>query len=101
NIVPWVTLGFDRRPRIDFVMPWETHQPNNWCENATPAEAGMQIQAAFDFVKRHKPEANTILVYSWNEDDEGLGVVPKRALDGSGVDRGMLDALKETIARNS
>ncbi len=82
-VVPTVMTGWDRRPRIEAPVPWErTQQPGvgmeNFYETAQPDEIAAHLVAALDFVRaRPAPnQAETALVYAWNENDEGGWLIP-------------------------
>jgi len=84
--VLWTSMGNDRRPRIDFPVSWELNSDGtalpsneqNWAENPTPEQISLQLKRAVDFVARHPVtvESNSILIYAWNEHDEGGWISP-------------------------
>ncbi|MCD9026409.1 LamG-like jellyroll fold domain-containing protein [Cohnella silvisoli] len=79
QVVPWVTIGSDVRPRIDNPGQWGGDlDPNGWGHIGTPTEIGNQLQAALNWNNTNaaSTEANTALIYSWNEFDEGMGITP-------------------------
>src|SRR5919108_3588775 len=38
RVVPWVTTGWDPRPRVENTVSWTTVDPDAWAQRATPAE---------------------------------------------------------------
>ncbi len=69
EVVPLANAGWDGRPR-DY--------PGAWYEPATPAEIADAVKRALDW-NRANPKtarANTVLVYAWNEYDEGGWLSP-------------------------
>jgi hypothetical protein len=82
-VVPTVMAGWDRRPRVEHPVPWETWQkPGDGIEKfyraPSPAELAEHLAHGLDWV-RHNPDAapaNTVLIYAWNENDEGGWIVP-------------------------
>lgn len=84
--VLWMSLGFDRRPRIDFPVPWERTPEGaagpgnsvNWTVNATPIQIEEQLKRAVKFVNENPQtcETQSILLYAWNEHDEGGWISP-------------------------
>ncbi|MCK4746415.1 MAG: hypothetical protein KAT15_05245, partial [Bacteroidales bacterium] len=99
--VPLVSAGADGRPRVETVTPWV---PDPWFyeyyyEYVTPEELASHLGDAIDFVKAHPGscESGAILVYSWNENDEGGWLTP--TLDENGqIDDSRLKAIKELVA---
>jgi hypothetical protein len=96
EVVPVVMSGWDRRPRVERPVPWETWQKpgvglDNYYEAPTPAELAGHLEEALDWIganPRATP-ARTALIYAWNENDEGGWLVPTL---GDGTKR--LDALR-------
>ncbi len=83
-VVPLVMSGWDRRPRIENPVPWETLDPKQTVETALhytppePAELAALVRDAVQWTRGH-PQANperAILIYAWNELDEGGWLVP-------------------------
>jgi hypothetical protein len=78
--IPLVTTGWDRRPRIDHPVTWEgpTADKNAYIQTATPEEIATLLQKALDFNQTHKEQTgiNSVLIYAWNEHDEGGWLCP-------------------------
>ena len=86
-MVPLVNAGWDGRPR---------QYPGVWFLPPTPAELAANLRGAFDWI-RANPEtakADTVLVYAWNEHDEGGWLCPTTAEGAARLDaiRAMVDA---------
>lgn len=99
-LVPLAMAGWDRRPRIEAPVPWERkwQQPgvgmDRYYATPTPAELAAHIADALQFVAA-EPElcpAQAVLVYAWNEHDEGGWLCPTRGADGT-PDTSRLDAV--------
>lgn len=83
KVIPPVGAGWDRRPRVENPVPWETYQVpgvglDKYYERPTPTELGAHLQTALNW-SRDNPsasEADTVLIYAWNEIDEGGWIVP-------------------------
>ena len=87
QLVPWVTTGWSPKPRIERSVSWNTYyKSNGWAMDGTPEEIAQNLRNALTWVKNHKnaTEANTILVYAWNEFDEGGWLCPTL---GNNMDR--------------
>jgi len=72
SVVPLVNAGWDGRPR---------QYGGPWFAAPKPAELADSLRTALSWVQEHKAvaEANTILMYAWNETDEGGWLVPTRS----------------------
>jgi len=98
-VVPLVMAGWDRRPRIERPHPWEPWQKpgegmDRYYEAATPAELATHLQHALQWIASNpsSAKAEAVLVYAWNENDEGGWIVPTL---GEGAAR--LDAIAEVL----
>jgi hypothetical protein len=83
EVVPTVMTGWDRRPRIENPVPWETRQlPGIGMERhydaPTPEELVAHLRRALDWIDAHPgaAAARTALIYAWNEHDEGGWLAP-------------------------
>jgi len=82
EIIPIAQVGWDKRPRLDRPVPWDRadHKANRnlYYEMATPAEFTEHMRAAIGFVRRNTNScvSRTVLVYSWDECDEGGCIMP-------------------------
>lgn len=80
--IPLVTTGWDKRPRIDNPLPWKKNakylQQKVFPATATPDEIALHLKGALSFVKSHPKicPANTVIIYAWNEHDEGGWLSP-------------------------
>ena len=87
EVVPLVNAGWDGRPR---------NYPGNWYERATPNEVAGAVRSAFDWIAENPSatRARTVLVYAWNEHDEGGWLCPTRDEGPACLDaiKAMLDA---------
>jgi hypothetical protein len=98
-VIPIAMSGWDRRPRVERPVPWETWQEPGagldvYYQAPTPAELASHVEEAFRWIDQH-PQASparTALVYAWNENDEGGWLVPTL---GEGTKR--LDALRHLL----
>ncbi|GAB5562185.1 MAG: hypothetical protein SynsKO_38320 [Synoicihabitans sp.] len=81
--VPFVTTGWDKRPRQDHPVPWEPldrayHEQETFPSMATPDEIESVLRKALQLVQ-HEPDlcvANAVIIYAWNENDEGGWLAP-------------------------
>ena len=83
KVVPLVNAGWNPRPRNQHGGP----EPK-------PAELREHLRSAIGWVKKYREaaDAQTILIYAWNESDEGGWLVPTKS---EGTAR--LDALREAL----
>ncbi|WP_177243083.1 hypothetical protein [Bradyrhizobium sp. Gha] len=87
-VVPTVVTGWDRRPRVEHPVPWEHNQkPGEGSEFYFDAPTADQIAAhlrkaiQFASARTDGKKAPAILVYAWNENDEGGWLVPTSPCD--------------------
>ncbi|GAA4307592.1 hypothetical protein GCM10023143_14300 [Compostibacter hankyongensis] len=96
-VVPWVTTGWSPRPRIDRSVSWGAYyKSNGWAQDATPAGIAENLQNARDWVGSNKvaAKAGVVLMYAWNEFDEGGWICPTL---GDSTHR--LDAIRQVLKR--
>lgn len=87
RVVPLVMAGWDRRPRIENPVPWERRERDETIDTALhytapqPAELAALLHDAIQWNTSH-PQANpagAVLIYAWNEFDEGGWLAPTLA----------------------
>ncbi|MGW3955387.1 hypothetical protein ACWEKM_31645 [Streptomyces sp. NPDC004752] len=81
EVVPTVSTGWDKRPRYDYPLSWEpnyTGFKDEWTQQATPKEIAAHLRGAVSWNNTHpdNASANTVLIYAWNEFDEGGWICP-------------------------
>ena len=100
--IPLVTTGWNKEPRKDHPVPWEQGasylKQTVFIPPATPAEIALHLQNALDFVKSNPLScpANAIILYAWNEHDEGGWIVPTWTPEGR-PDTARLDAIRRVL----
>lgn len=103
--IPLVTTGWDKRPRKDHPVSWELthsyHKQDVFPATATPAEIAAHLRRALRFVGAHPDccAANAIIVYAWNEHDEGGWLCP--TWTPHGPDTARLDAVRDVLRLRS
>lgn len=102
-VVPTVMTGWDRRPRIENPVPWEKKQrPGEGIENffaaPTKKELADHLARALDWVtaRPQGEQAPVVLIYAWNENDEGGWLMPTLPCQ---TDR--LDALRQVLKKTT
>ena len=100
-VVPIVMSGWDRRPRIEYPMPWETWQQagvglDKYYEPATPWELAGHLERAMLWIEDNPnaAPARAALIYAWNENDEGGWLTPTLC---DGAIR--LDAVRQVLSK--
>jgi hypothetical protein len=82
KVVPLVTTGWDRRPRVQHPVSWEPRSSADamdfYYETPTPGELAAHFRAALTWCARHPAVADPpgVLIYAWNEFDEGGWLAP-------------------------
>ena len=86
HVIPTVMTGWDRRPRVENPVPWESWQVQGsglqyYYAAPTPPELASHLQAALDWVQATpaNADAHAVLMYAWNEIDEGGWLLPTLA----------------------
>lgn len=92
-VVPTVMAGWDRRPRIENPVPWERGQrPGAGAQYffATPdaGQLASHLEDALAWIGSQPMDrrAPAVLIYAWNENDEGGWLVPTAPCDQSRLD---------------
>jgi len=99
DVVPLAMAGWDRRPRVEHPVPWEKGQKpgaglDRFYEMPTPDVLAAHIGEAMAWVEA-RPEscpAQTVIVYAWNEHDEGGWLCPTLGENGK-PDASRLEAI--------
>lgn len=100
--VPLVTTGWDKRPRQDNPVSWEGdhdyHKQRVFPSTATPEEIAAHLSRAVKFLKEHPTIciSQTVIIYAWNEYDEGGWIAPTTGRDGA-PDTRRLDAIRSVL----
>ena len=103
--VPFVTTGWDKQPRKEHPVSWERndpyHQQEGFPSQATPQEIADHLEHAIRFTQEHQDlcPANAIIIYAWNEHDEGGWLVPVWQPDGKS-DNQRLEAVGSVLKKN-
>jgi hypothetical protein len=74
ELIPICDAGWSPKPRMDYNNEW-THfyPPGNYYANATPIELANHIRSGMSWLEKNKlaAPAQCLLIYAWNEYDEG------------------------------
>lgn len=102
--IPMVTTGWDKRPRKENPVSWEKdhayHHQDVFPSRATGEEIATHLGRAIDFVNTHPAvfPAKAIIIYAWNEHDEGGWLSPTIGTGGRpNMER--LDAIRQILMR--
>lgn len=100
-LVPLATLGWDRRPRIDRPPPWEANNTSTaWVETASAEEIAAHVEETVQWTRDNVAvtPARAVIVYAWNEHDEGGWLCPTWRAKG-GPDTSRVEALGKVLLR--
>ena len=89
--IPNLCLGHDFRPRIKNPVSWMGGK--NYSYVGTDSEIYEHAKNTFEIQKENKSNVNTMLIYAWNEHDEGGWICP--TLSGDGYYQAIKKAIKE------
>ncbi|MGH8490629.1 MAG: hypothetical protein ACREXS_17635 [Gammaproteobacteria bacterium] len=85
SVVPIAMVGWDTRPRQERPVPWDhgrkaNPNPTRYFALATPEELAAHLRTAVNYINGNPKTcpARTLLIYSWNECDEGGGLIPTK-----------------------
>jgi len=94
KLIPTASTGWDARPRILNPVSWHKYPSDSWCQQATPAEIADHLREAIEWARANPEsvEANSLMMYAWNEFDEGGWLCPTLL---NGTDR--IDAIREVL----
>lgn len=106
--IPFVGGGWDRRPRDERPVPWDNGgKPGPGVANAddhaftrpTAVELAAHIKDALDWSSENRAlvPAQSIVMYAWNEHDEGGWLCPTWA-EGGRTNTDRIDALADMLA---
>lgn len=99
KVIPAFSMGWDRRPRVDNPVPWETPSGStaDYFYPVYMDDISKHIDACLKWVRDNPSvaEAKTVIGYAWNENDEGGWIVP--TIGTGGVNRTHLDAVKAVL----
>jgi hypothetical protein len=111
--ITFATAGWDTRPRQERPPPWcswvtATPDPTPPAQQkplidavtATPDELAQHLHEAIEWTMAHRDlnPANAILIYAWNEHDEGGWLQPTLGADGK-PDEARIHALARVLCR--
>ena len=88
-VVPLVTTGWDNRPRIETPVPWvKDGDLEKYYEPPEPHELAAHVKRSLEWCREHADaaEAQAILIYAWNEFDEGGWLCPTLAEGSARLD---------------
>ncbi len=96
KVVPWVTTGWDKRPRYESPVSWENCEnfDTQYIQQPTLIELKNALEKAIQFQEKNGEEL--ILLYAWNEFDEGGFIEPTKTENGL-INTDKLQAIKEVI----
>ena len=94
QLIPWVTAGHNTEPRILHPVSWFKVPASDWVADGTPEQIKNNLENALNWVGRHpaQTEANAIIIYAWNEHDEGGWICPT-----FGNNTSILDSIKKVL----
>ncbi len=97
GVVPGLGAGWDPRPRIETPTPWATYADIHFVAPA-PEELGDHVEEGLAWVDAHAAAApaRAVVLYAWNEHDEGGWIAP--TWTATGPDTARLDAVAAALA---
>jgi len=99
KVIPIVSAGWDPRPRWEIPVSWDTNPiPGTYYTDATPDEIANNLKSAMDWNAKNPTmaEANAVIIYAWNEIDEGGWLLPANTVFNP-VGTSRLDAISKML----
>ena len=103
-VVPTVMAGWDRRPRVENPVPWEKGQRQGvglkyFFAAPQANELAAHLNDALRWVNEQPAtlRAPAVLIYAWNENDEGGWLVPTAPCDQARIEA-LHHLLRDTVA---
>lgn len=80
KLLPMCSTGWDTRPRYANDVSWGPTTISSWNTNPTPAQIAAHVKAGVDYVIANPVvcDSDAVLIYAWNEIDEGGWLVPHK-----------------------
>lgn len=99
---PLLSAGWDNRPRYYNPVSWIPKKESmltRYSETPTAQELAAQVKAGMDFVHKNQKfcEARNLLMYAWNEHDEGGWLCPTLDPKTGGMDDRRVKAVGKVI----
>ena len=86
--IPTLSFGWHPEPRYINQVSWTTVGANSWATYATDRELLDHVAYALSYMSHSSSaqltKANTMLIYAWNEHDEGGWICPTLEVDANG-----------------
>lgn len=100
HVVPIVTTGWDNRPRVENPPPWTKGSDNHYVAPTT-TQLARHLADALNWTRSNgnAAPAQVILVYAWNEHDEGGWLCPTLKPEGVTADTSRLDGIEAVLKR--
>ncbi len=100
EIVPWVCTGWNPKPRMESVNPWSQYYSDSTnCQDAKPEDLKDFLLSAIEWTNKNKNKAvaKTVIIYAWNEHDEGFGAICPTLGSNGQPNTERLDAISSAI----
>ena len=83
--VPMMSFGWHAEPRYKNPVTWMTTESNSWVPYPTDEEIYNHVMYGLSYMDhpnaKEFTKANTLILYAWNEHDEGSWLCPTLAVD--------------------
>lgn len=96
TVIPWITTGWDKRPRFETPVSWEdcSNFDHEYIESPNRDQLANELEAAIKF--QANKQGDLILIYAWNEFDEG-GYIEPTLLKNGKINKMKLSTIKNVI----
>lgn len=82
--IPLMSIGWNPMPRVDTPCPWSPYPEGPYAPQPTEAQIDKCFDKLFEFVEKNPTKADTgyVMIYAWNEFEEGGYLCPTLGKDG-------------------
>ena len=86
SLIPNISMGFATRPRVERPCTWSGDYGKRYAHWGTPDEIAAHAEKELAWASSEQSVADqTVLLYAWNEHDEGGWICPTLTVDESGA----------------
>jgi len=107
-MVPTAMTGWDRRPRVEHPVPWERNhiaaidEGDRYFRQGSVRQIARHVADMVRWISTHREaQAQTGLIYSWDEHDEGGSTLNPSVHDGDHIIRGVGGLLRPDLRATS
>lgn len=100
KIIPRFSFGWNPAPRMDNPIPWYAYADEDYLSGTTNEDIRKGAERFGDWIQKNSDAASLghILMFAWNEFEEGAHICPTYDSDGKNIDTTRLETVKKIIS---